>query len=187
MAFSWKEKYGTIINAQTWEESVEGYKITTVLGLAFNYYFAYTKFITGLDLTLDWAIKIETFYAKCYKLGQATEFKSNTYKTGVMETDHFFACLESKELVVEVKKKAIEAETKLVGKITEQIGIQVKEVTAQEIKGGISAEVWTTNKTIETPDFTLTCAVGAAINSGPCSVDVLPSAVLIVGPLVELG
>jgi len=73
MALSWKENYATIIKAKTWDESVEGYKITNVLGLAFNYYLAYTKFITGFDVTLDFGIKCEFFFADTYKRGWANE------------------------------------------------------------------------------------------------------------------
>ena len=71
MAFTWKEKYATIIDSSTWSQSIEGYKITNVFGLAWNYYIAYTKFITGLDITLDMGLKCELFFAKTYKFGYA--------------------------------------------------------------------------------------------------------------------
>ena len=57
MAINWGETYGTIIDSAKWEESIEGYKITNVFGLAWNYYVIYTKFITGMDITLDMGLK----------------------------------------------------------------------------------------------------------------------------------
>ena len=73
MALSWKENYATLISANTWNESVEGYKVTNVFGLAWNYYVMYTKFITGVDLTLDLGGKFEFFFADTYKIGYANE------------------------------------------------------------------------------------------------------------------
>jgi hypothetical protein len=76
MAFTWKEKYATIIDSSTWSQSIEGYKITNVFGLAWNYYIAYTKFITGLDITLDMGLKCEFFMADTYKVGRAATTES---------------------------------------------------------------------------------------------------------------
>jgi hypothetical protein len=81
MAFTWKEDYATLINANTWDESVEGYKVTNCFGLAWNYYVAYTKFITGVDITLDMGLKCEFFMADTYKVGLAATTESYFKKT----------------------------------------------------------------------------------------------------------
>ena len=80
MALKWFENMGTQLNSKAWSESVEEAKVTNVFGLAWNYYVAYTKFITGLDLTLDMDVKAEFFYAWTYKIGYAkeTNFNSDT-------------------------------------------------------------------------------------------------------------
>ena len=83
MAINWEEKYGTIINAATWEASIEGYKITNVFGLAWNYYVIYTKFITGMDITLDMGLKCEFFFARTYKIGYAPDTSFGTAKNNV--------------------------------------------------------------------------------------------------------
>jgi hypothetical protein len=57
-----------------------------VFGLAWNYYLGYTKFITGLDMTLDMGMKAEFFYAWTYKIGYAEETNFNT-KTKVSAND----------------------------------------------------------------------------------------------------
>lgn len=80
MAINWGEKYGTIINSATWEASIEGYKITNVFGLAWNYYVIYTKFITGMDITLDMGLKCEFFFARTYKIGYAPDTSFGTDK-----------------------------------------------------------------------------------------------------------
>jgi len=94
MAFTWKEKYATIIDSSTWSQSIEGYKITNVFGLAWNYYIAYTKFITGLDITLDMGLKCEFFMADTYKVGRAatTEswFAKNYYSSTATKICNFY-------------------------------------------------------------------------------------------------
>ena len=186
MALSWKENYATIIKAKTWDESVEGYKITNVLGLAFNYYLAYTKFITGLDITMDVGLKVETFYARCFKIGSASEYKSNKVVSYNLENNGFWYSNLS-QVVKDADEKVVKTKKALIDSQTLALNNSDKLVALENKYGGLSAEEWDVSKSITTPDFTLECAVGAAINSGPCSVDVLPSAVLIVGPLVELG
>ena len=78
MALKWFENMGTQLNSKAWSESVEEAKVTNVFGLAWNYYVAYTKFITGLDLTLDMDVKAEFFYAWTYKIGYAKETNFNS-------------------------------------------------------------------------------------------------------------
>ena len=78
MAINWGETYGTIIDSAKWEESIEGYKITNVFGLAWNYYVIYTKFITGMDITLDMGLKCEFFFARTYKIGYAPDTSFGT-------------------------------------------------------------------------------------------------------------
>lgn len=71
MAVQWLEKNQTKIVTNQWGEDIYGLKATNVFGLAWNYYVAYTKFITGLDLTMDMGLKCELFFAKTYKFGYA--------------------------------------------------------------------------------------------------------------------
>jgi hypothetical protein len=186
MAFSWNEKYATLITAKTWNESVEGYKITNVFGLAWNYYIAYTKFITGLDLTLDFGYKIETFYANCYKLGYAQEFKSNTYESAKIEKSRF-ACLESKELILKKRKDAAEEEVKLVGKITKQIGEELKEVATLQQNGATSTEQWTVSKTIVSDAILLGADSMVTVQVGATCLQVAPGGVVANGPIIELA
>ena len=86
MAFTWLEKNQTVITSNQWGEDIYGLKATNVFGLAWNYYLGYTKFITGLDMTLDMGMKAEFFYAWTYKIGYAEETNFNT-KTKVSAND----------------------------------------------------------------------------------------------------
>ena len=165
MGLTWKENYATIFNSNTWTASVEGYKITNVFGLAWNYYIAYTKFITGLDLTMDMGMKIETFAANCYKLGYASEYKSNTFKSAEMKNS-IFRVFESNELIAAASTKALNAETALIAKITRTIGTELALIEALEVAGGTSAEAWTISKNIEALDFTLLCGSSALLTAG---------------------
>jgi hypothetical protein len=186
MALSWNESYATLVKSKTWDESVEGYKITNVLGLAWNYYLAYTKFITGLDLTMDMGIKIETFAANCYKIGYASEYKSNTYKSADM-ANSMFKIFESESLVAEATAKKVAAETALIGKITRTVGTEVAAINAQEVAGGTSAEAWTIQKTIEVPVFELLCSTGATLAAGTGLAAFSADGLALDGLLVELG
>jgi hypothetical protein len=78
MAFTWLEKNQTKVTSNQWGEDIYGLKATNVFGLAWNYYLGYTKFITGLDMTLDMGMKAEFFYAWTYKIGYAEETNFNT-------------------------------------------------------------------------------------------------------------
>lgn len=77
MAFTWLEKNQTKVTSNQWGEDIYGLKATNVFGLAWNYYLGYTKFITGLDMTLDMGLKAEFFYANTYKIGYASETNFN--------------------------------------------------------------------------------------------------------------
>lgn len=84
MAVTWLEKNETKVTSNQWGEDIYGLKATNVFGLAWNYYVGYTKFITGLDLTLDMGMKTEFFFAGTIKIGYANELKSiGNQKTGV--------------------------------------------------------------------------------------------------------
>ena len=81
MAVQWLEKNQTDIKSNQWAETIYGVKATNVFGLAWNYYTAYTKFITGVDVTLDMGIKCEVFMADTYKAGLAATTESWFQKT----------------------------------------------------------------------------------------------------------
>lgn len=86
MAFTWLEQNQTKITTNQWGEDIYGLKATNVFGLAWNYYLGYTKFITGLDMTLDMGMKAEFFFAGTIKIGYANELTSiGNVKTGVTE------------------------------------------------------------------------------------------------------
>lgn len=154
MAINWQEMYGTIIKSKTWEESIEGYKITNVFGLAWNYYVAYTKFITGLDMTLDFGYKIEMFYANCYKLGSAAEYKSNMIESAKMENSIFRVfnkaakvsatetnTAESRTTVVTEDNTAVESRLVVVGDDYEERDELVAVTTGSESRS-TSSLIW---------------------------------------------
>jgi hypothetical protein len=186
MALSWKENYATLITAKTWDESVEGYKITNVLGLAWNYYLAYTKFITGLDLTMDMGMKIETFAANCYKLGYASEYKSNTYQSADMASS-MFKIFESEALVAAASKKKVEAEQALIGKIQRTVASKMESINAEQVAGGTSTEEWSIQKTIQAPVFSLLCSTGATLAAGTGLAAFSEDGLALDGLIVELG
>ena len=101
--------------------NVFGMKMTNVFGLAWNYYVGYTKFITGLDLTLDADWKIECFYAKCFKLGYATEYKMNTIESGKIE-DSFFAFLQKETKAAATTEETIGMRTTFSESVAESLG-----------------------------------------------------------------
>ena len=132
MAFTWKEKYATIIDSSTWSQSIEGYKITNVFGLAWNYYIAYTKFITGLDITLDMGLKCEFFFAKTYKIGYAPDTSFGVDKNNCSPIcRNMYAGLQSmvttQQEVVEIRNAVIGAENVLVENRLVVIGQDVEE------------------------------------------------------------
>ena len=104
--------------------NVFGMKMTNVFGLAWNYYVGYTKFITGLDLTLDADWKIECFYAKCFKLGYATEYKMNTIESGKIE-DSFFAFLQKEKKAAATTEETIGMRTTFSESVAESLGSRV--------------------------------------------------------------
>ena len=115
MGLTWNENYATIFNSKTWSASVEGYKITNVFGLAWNYYVAYTKFITGLDITLDMGLKCEFFFAKTYKIGYAPDTSFGVDKNNCSPIcRNMYAGLQSmvttQQEVVGIRNAVIDAE-----------------------------------------------------------------------------
>ena len=92
MAFTWLEKNQTKVTSNQWGEDIYGLKATNVFGLAWNYYLGYTKFITGLDMTLDMGMKVEFFFANTVKMGYADELKTiGNVKTGMTEVGTYIS------------------------------------------------------------------------------------------------
>jgi len=165
MALSWNESYATIFNSKTWSASVEGYKITNVFGLAWNYYVAYTKFITGLDLTMDVGMKCELFMAGTIKIGYANELETiGNVKTGLtklkvcIKETYQSMCTSQEELVAN-RASAVEEENLVAG-------IRNADVSADDLAGLTSVEEWAVSKDISAPVFTLLCSTGATLAAG---------------------
>ncbi len=187
MAFTWKEKYATIIDSSTWSQSIEGYKITNVFGLAWNYYIAYTKFITGLDITMDVGMKVETFYANCYKLGYASEMKSNTFKSVDMKNS-MSRVFESNQLIAAASAKKVAEETALIGKISRTIGTELAAIDTLTVAGGTSTEEWAVSKKIVSPCTILLGAdISIEVQSGASNLLVNPQGLFAIGPIIDLG
>ena len=165
MAFTWLEKNQTKIVTNQWGEDTYGLKATNVFGLAWNYYTAYTKFITGLDLTMDMGWKIETFYANCYKLGYASEFKSNKVISYNLENNGF-AYHDLKEIILKNENKIVATKKEAADLKQQVIDTSQKVVALEDKSGGTSVEEWTVIKDISAPVFTLLCSTGATLAAG---------------------
>ena len=186
MALSWNESYATIFNSKTWSASVEGYKITNVFGLAWNYYVAYTKFITGLDLTMDVGMKCELFMAGTIKIGYANELETiGNVKTGLtklkvcIKETYQSMCTSQEELVAN-RASAVEEENLVAG-------IRNADVSADDIAGLTSVEEWAVSKLINSPTCLITCTEMAGFVVGANGVGVEPAGVTISGPIIELA
>ena len=115
MTFTWLEKNQTKIVTNQWGEDTYGIKATNVFGLAWNYYTAYTKFITGLDITLDMGLKCEFFFAKTYKIGYAPDTSFGVDKNNCSPIcRNMYAGLQSmvttQQEVVGIRNAVIDAE-----------------------------------------------------------------------------
>ena len=164
--------------------NVFGMKMTNVFGLAWNYYVGYTKVITGLDLTLDADWKIEIFYAKCFKLGSATEYKMNSIESGKIENSFFKflqketkaaatteAAIGSRTAVVEEENVAAESRLVLIGQDVEERADLISVTTGAESRT-TSALMWFAD------DFGFQATATFNVNS---------PAVYLNGALVEIG
>lgn len=165
MAVQWLENNQTKIVTNQWGEDIYGLKATNVFGLAWNYYLAYTKFITGLDLTMDMGRKIELFYAKCFKLGYATEYKMTTIEAGKIQ-DSFFAFLQKKVEGVSFLQQIIDSRTAVVAEENFAAEVRNADVSADDLAGLTSVEEWAVSKDISAPVFTLLCSTGATLAAG---------------------
>ena len=141
MAFFWSAKNDTKTFTNQWFDTIFGLKATNVFGLAWNYYTAYTKFITGVDLTLDMGIKCEMFFADTYKVGYANETVFG--KAG--RTDLHNKLVELgilKEKAVETLNNAITTDNTVVVTRNESIEEHNLEVLSQVLAAGaITQEV----------------------------------------------
>jgi hypothetical protein len=149
MAFTWLEKNQTKVTSNQWGEDIYGLKATNVFGLAWNYYLGYTKFITGLDMTLDMGYKIEFFYANTFKVGYAkeTNFNSNTKTSANDKVTEFHTAVSSaygsvQSIITEAlaqittRTENVEEENSIVGE-----GIHNYNVLTQVIDDGLAVNV----------------------------------------------
>ena len=165
MAVQWLEKNQTDIKSNQWAETIYGVKATNVFGLAWNYYTAYTKFITGLDLTMDVGMKCELFMAGTIKIGYANELETiGNVKTGLtklkvcIKETYQSMCTSQEELVAN-RASAVEEENLVAG-------IRNADVSADDLAGLTSVEEWAVSKDISAPVFTLLCSTGATLAAG---------------------
>ena len=127
MAVQWLEKNQTDIKSNQWAETIYGVKATNVFGLAWNYYTAYTKFITGLDITLDVGIKCEMFFADTYKVGYANETVFGECKRADLH-NLLFGASAKKDKAVGESNAVVGTETTVVETRNESIEEQKLEV-----------------------------------------------------------
>ena len=186
MAVQWLEKNQTDIRSNQWAETIYGVKATNVFGLAWNYYTAYTKFITGLDLTMDVGMKCELFLAGTIKIGYANELETvGNVKTGLtklkvcIKETYQSMCTSQEELVAN-RASAVEEEN-LVAEVRNA------DVSADDIAGLTSVEEWAVSKLITSPTCLITCTEMAGFVVGANGVGVEPAGVTISGPIIELA
>jgi len=151
--------------------NVFGMKMTNVFGLAWNYYLLYTKFITGLDLTLDLGWKIEMFYASTYKIGYADTTDFGVVKSTDL-TKYRAAFYATKETLVENSAAVIATETNVVENRVENVAVIDSEIGVQAIAAGAitetveGAKIVTADSIVESVETKVaTAAVSFIINS----------------------
>ena len=184
MAVQWLENNQTDITSNQWAETIYGVKATNVFGLAWNYYTAYTKFITGLDITLDLGGKCEFVFGATIKIGYANELATwGDVKTGLNKKKVEIAAaaqtlVASSEEVVETRTSAVEEENVLVENRLVVIGQDVEErealisVTTGTESRTTSALIWIAD------DFGFQASATFNVNA---------PAVYLNGALVEIG
>jgi hypothetical protein len=126
MALKWYENMGTQLNSKAWSESVEQAKVTNVLGLAWNYYWAYTKFITGADITLDMGLKAEFFLADTYKIGYAGATDVGNVKMANIKKA-YLAYMETKDEIVNTQQNVVEQRVASISDSTESFGVRASQ------------------------------------------------------------
>lgn len=132
MAFTWFDTNETKVTTNQWGEDIYGLKATNVFGLAWNYYVGYTKFITGLDLTLDMGMKTEFFFAGTIKIGYANELKSiGNQKTGISAIATSIA--ETFQALCTSSTRVVTEETVVVESVVEEIEVRESNVSSDSI------------------------------------------------------
>jgi hypothetical protein len=162
---------------------VKGSETTLVLGGAFNYYVGYVKYITGLDNTLDFGLKVEFYFAKTAKIGFTQDLRSNKDKALLTQVYNHF-CSEKAEAVTNntlvagenttlSENDTTQAETRLVvvGQDTEQREELISVTTGTESR---------------TTSNLLWSAAGIGFNA-TASFEVVTPAVYLNGEVVEIG
>ena len=185
MAVQWLEKNQTKIVTNQWGEDIYGLKATNVFGLAWNYYLAYTKFITGLDLTMDMGLKCEFFMAATYKIGYAPDTSFGVAKNNVSPIcKNMYAGLES---FVTTVQNIFGLRTAVVDVDNFAAEVRNADVGAEDIAGLTSVEEWAVSKLITSPTCLITCTEMAGFVVGANGVGVEPAGVTISGPMIELA
>ena len=124
MAVQWLEKNQTDITSNQWAETIYGVKATNVFGLAWNYYTAYTKFITGLDITLDLGGKCEFVFGATIKIGYANELATwGDVKTGLNKKKVEIAA--AAQTLVASSEEAIDTRTTFSESVAESLGSRI--------------------------------------------------------------
>ena len=185
MAVQWLEKNQTDIKSNQWAETIYGVKATNVFGLAWNYYTAYTKFITGLDITLDLGGKCEFIFGATIKIGCAQELTSwGDVRTGLIKkkveiADKAQTLVASSEEVIETRTSSVEEENL-------DYEFRNAEVDFDDLEGISSSEKWTTGKLFDAPTFGVESDLQATLSSGSSLVEVTPGGVTINTTLLDL-
>ena len=184
MAVQWLEKNQTDIKSNQWAETIYGVKATNVFGLAWNYYTAYTKFITGLDITLDLGGKCEFVFGATIKIGYANELATwGDVKTGLNKKKVEIAA--AAQTLVAVQEEVIETRTSAVEEEFLDCEFRNAEVDFDDLEGISSFEKWSTQKIFTAPTFGVESELQAVLSSGSSLVEVTPVGVTINTTLLE--
>ena len=162
---------------------VKGSETTLVLGGAFNYYVGYVKYITGLDNTLDFGLKVELYFAKTAKIGFTQDLRNHKDKAILTQLYNHFC--GTKNNVVDNNTLVAATNTTLSENDTTQAETRLV-VVGQDTEERDELISVTTGTESRTTTNLLWSADGIGFNA-TTSFEVVTPTVVLNGDVVEIG
>ncbi len=164
MAFYWSAKNHTKTLTNQWFDTTFGLKASNVFGLAWSFYTASIKIITGVNISADISFKFDLFFADTYKIGYANETVFGK-ATRTDLHDRLFGAAETNDAAHGAANSVIDTVTNMIENKFDSIAVLYSTIGVQTIERESLIDSTTGAANFDASTMTVEAAISYLLNS----------------------
>jgi len=164
MAFHSSSKNDTKTFSNQWFDTTFGLKASNVFGLAWSYYTASIKIITGVNISADISFKFDFFFADTYKIGYANETVFGEAKRTDLN-DYLFGAAKTKDAANGAANSVIDTVTNITGTQFDSVSVLDSTIGVQTIERESLIDSTTGAANFDASTMTVEAAITYILNS----------------------